>query len=79
MAPAVIVLAIMVLPTVAAISQDAFSLIPYKIKEAAYGMGTTKWEAITQGHDPDRLVAASSPRSCSASGARSARPWRSPC
>ncbi len=46
LAPAVIVLAIMVLPTVAAISQDAFSLIPYKVKEAAYGMGTTKWEAI---------------------------------
>ncbi len=46
MAPAVIVLAIMVLPTVAAISQDAFRLIPYKVKEAAYGMGTTRWEAI---------------------------------
>lgn len=48
MAPAVIVLAIMVLPTVAAISQDAFQLIPYKVKEAAYGLGTTKWEAITK-------------------------------
>jgi len=46
LAPAVIVLAIMVLPTVAAISQDAFRLVPYKVKEAAYGMGTTKWEAI---------------------------------
>ncbi len=46
MAPAVIVLAIMVLPTVAAISQDAFRLIPFKVKEAAYGMGTTRWEAI---------------------------------
>lgn len=46
MAPAVIVLAIMVLPTVAAISQDALRLIPYKVKEAVYGMGTTKWEAI---------------------------------
>ena len=46
MAPAVIVLAIMVLPTVAAISQDALRLIPYKVKEAAYGMGTTRWEAI---------------------------------
>ena len=46
MAPAVIVLAIMVLPTVAAISQDAFRLIPYKTKEAAYGLGTTRWEAI---------------------------------
>ena len=48
MAPAVIVLAIMVLPTVAAISQDAFSLIPYKVKEAAYGLGTTRWEAINK-------------------------------
>jgi len=46
LAPAVIVLAIMVLPTVAAISQDAFQSIPYKVKEAAYGMGTTHWEAI---------------------------------
>jgi phosphate transport system permease protein len=36
----------MVLPTVSAVSQDAFQLIPYKVKEAAYGMGTTKWEAI---------------------------------
>lgn len=48
MAPAVIVLAIMVLPTVAAISQDAFQLIPYKVKEAAYGLGTTRWEAINR-------------------------------
>lgn len=44
--PAVIVLAIMILPTVAAISQDALNLVPYKVKEAAYGMGTTRWEAI---------------------------------
>ncbi|SEA97546.1 phosphate ABC transporter permease subunit PstC [Rubrimonas cliftonensis] len=48
LAPAVIVLAIMVLPTVAAISQDALRLIPYKVKEAAYGMGTTRWEAIVK-------------------------------
>ena len=39
--PAAIVLAIMVLPTVAAISQDALHAVPYKVKEAAYGMGTT--------------------------------------
>jgi phosphate transport system permease protein len=44
--PAVIVLSIMILPTVAAISQDAIGLVPYKIKEAAYGLGTTRWEAI---------------------------------
>ena len=46
LAPAALVLAIMVLPTVAAVSQDALRLVPYKVKEAAYGMGTTRWEAI---------------------------------
>ncbi len=46
MAPAALVLAIMILPTVAAISADAFRRVPYKVKEAAFGMGTTRWEAI---------------------------------
>jgi phosphate transport system permease protein len=44
--PAALVLAIMIMPTVAAISQDALHQIPYKVKEAAYGLGTTRWEAI---------------------------------
>jgi phosphate transport system permease protein len=46
LAPASLVLAIMILPTVAAVAQDALRLVPYKVKEAAYGMGTTRWEAI---------------------------------
>lgn len=46
MLPAALVLAIMILPTVAAISQDSLLAIPYKVKEAAYGMGTTRWQAI---------------------------------
>lgn len=46
LAPAALVLAIMILPTVAAISTDAFRRIPFKVKEAAYGMGATKWEVI---------------------------------
>ncbi|MGD8955929.1 MAG: phosphate ABC transporter permease subunit PstC [Chromatiaceae bacterium] len=46
LAPAALVLAIMILPTVAALSVDAFRRIPYKVKEAAFGMGTTRWEAI---------------------------------
>jgi len=45
-APAAVVLAIMILPTVAAISVDAFRRIPFQITEAAYAMGTTRWEAI---------------------------------
>jgi phosphate transport system permease protein len=44
--PAALVLAIMILPTVASISVDALHQVPYKVKEAAYGMGTTRWEAI---------------------------------
>ncbi len=46
MLPAALVLAIMILPTVAAVSQDALRQVPYKVKEAAYGMGATRWEAI---------------------------------
>ena len=46
MFPAALVLSIMVLPTIAAVSQDALRAVPYKTKEAAYGMGTTRWEAI---------------------------------
>jgi len=46
LAPAALVLAIMILPTVAAITVDAFRRIPYKVKEAAFGLGTTRWEAI---------------------------------
>lgn len=46
MLPAALVLAIMILPTVAAVSQDSLLAVPFKVKEAAYGMGTTRWEAI---------------------------------
>jgi phosphate transport system permease protein len=44
--PASLVLAIMILPTIAAVSQDALAAVPMKTKQAAYGMGTTHWEAI---------------------------------
>jgi phosphate transport system permease protein len=44
--PAALVLAIMVLPTVSAISRDAIAAVPPKIREAAYGLGATRWEAI---------------------------------
>src|SRR5579862_398224 len=46
MLPASIVLAIMVLPTVSALSRDAIMSVPSKLKEAAYGLGATRWEAI---------------------------------
>jgi phosphate transport system permease protein len=46
--PAALVLAIMILPTIAAVSQDALRSVPLKTKQAAYGMGATHWEAILQ-------------------------------
>jgi phosphate transport system permease protein len=46
LAPAALVLAVMILPTVAAISVDALRRVPFTVKEAAYGMGTTRAEAI---------------------------------
>jgi phosphate transport system permease protein len=44
--PAVIVLAIMILPTVTAIATDALVAVPQKLRMAAYGLGATRWEAI---------------------------------
>jgi phosphate transport system permease protein len=46
MLPASLVLAIMILPTVTAISRDALASVPTKLKEAAFGLGATRWEAI---------------------------------
>jgi phosphate transport system permease protein len=44
--PAALVLAIMVLPTVSAISRDALASVPPRLREAAFGLGATRWEAI---------------------------------
>jgi phosphate transport system permease protein len=44
--PASLVLAIMVLPTISAISRDALVAVPTKLREAAMGLGATQWEAI---------------------------------
>lgn len=44
--PAAIVLAVMILPTVTALSRDALLAVPPKLKEAAYGLGATRWEMI---------------------------------
>lgn len=46
MLPAAMVLAIMILPTISAISRDALVAVPPKIREAAYGLGATRWETI---------------------------------
>lgn len=46
MTTAVIVLAVMVIPYAASLAKDAISLVPSAQREAAYGLGATKWEVI---------------------------------
>ncbi len=41
-----IILAIMIVPTIAAISEDALRSIPPGIREASYAMGATTWQTI---------------------------------
>ena len=41
-----LILAIMVLPFVTAITRDVFEAVPAVLKEAAYGLGCTRWEVV---------------------------------
>ena len=44
--PAVLILVVMILPIITAISRDSLNQVPTKLREAAYGIGTTRWGAI---------------------------------
>ena len=46
MFPAGIVLTIMILPIITAISRDALVSLPPDLRQAAYGLGATRWETI---------------------------------
>jgi phosphate transport system permease protein len=43
-----LVLAIMILPTIIAISRDSLISVPPQLRQGAYGLGATRWETITQ-------------------------------
>jgi phosphate transport system permease protein len=43
---AIIVLTIMILPIVSSISRELFLGVPHELKEAALGLGTTRWEMV---------------------------------
>ena len=43
---AALVLAIMILPIITAISRDALIAVPSELRQAAYGLGATRWETI---------------------------------
>jgi phosphate transport system permease protein len=47
-ASAGIVIGILILPLVSSMSEDALSAVPRSLREAAYGMGATKWETATK-------------------------------
>ncbi|HLN08458.1 MAG TPA: phosphate ABC transporter permease subunit PstC, partial [Xanthobacteraceae bacterium] len=42
-----LILAIMVLPFITSISRDVFEAVPPVLKEAAYGLGCTTWEVVS--------------------------------
>lgn len=41
---AALILAIMIIPFIAAVMRDVFEVVPSMLKESAYGLGSTKWE-----------------------------------
>ena len=41
-----LILAVMILPTIAALTEDALRSVPEGIREASYAMGATKWQTI---------------------------------
>ncbi len=48
MLPAALILSVMILPTIAAISRDAITNVDQGMRQAAVGLGATRWEAILQ-------------------------------
>lgn len=41
-----LILSIMILPLVSAVTRDIFGTVPAMLKEAAYGLGCTRWEVV---------------------------------
>lgn len=46
MTPAILILVVMILPIITAIARDSLNQVPVKLRQAAYGVGTTRWGAI---------------------------------
>uniref|UniRef100_A0A7U3YE12 Phosphate transport system permease protein n=1 Tax=Geobacillus sp. (strain Y4.1MC1) TaxID=581103 RepID=A0A7U3YE12_GEOS0 len=44
----IIVLSVMILPTITSIASDALSAVPFSYLEASYGLGSTRWQAISR-------------------------------
>lgn len=46
--PAILILVVMILPIITAISRDSLNQVPIRLRQAAYGVGSTRWTAILQ-------------------------------
>jgi phosphate transport system permease protein len=44
--PAAIILAVMILPTIVSVSEDAIRTLPVALEEASYALGATRWQTI---------------------------------
>jgi len=42
----ILVLSVMILPTIVSVSSDSLRALPIELKEAAYALGSTRWQAI---------------------------------
>jgi len=56
MLPAALVLAIMVLPTIAALSRSALAVVPPQMKAGAEALGATRWEVLLKISLPNALT-----------------------
>ncbi|CAI8177437.1 MAG: phosphate ABC transporter permease subunit PstC [Prochlorococcus sp.] len=45
-APAILILVVMILPIITAISRDSLNQVPVNLRQAAYGVGATRWGTI---------------------------------
>ncbi|WMX47000.1 ABC transporter permease subunit [Streptomyces roseicoloratus] len=71
-----IVLAVMIMPTIVAVSVDALAAVPGRYREAAYSLGLTRREVVRSAVLP-RPGPACAPASCSDWPGHSAKPSRS--
>ena len=46
LAPAILILVVMILPIITAISRDSLEQVPNRLREAAYGIGATRWYSL---------------------------------
>ncbi len=70
-----VILAIMIIPYIAAVMRDVFEQTPVMMKESAYGIGCTTREVIWRIVLPFTKMGLSA-ASCWVWGARSVKPWR---